>query len=70
MSIFSSSTVNIYGAPGMKFLQIMRPYHWIKNIFVFAALLFGQKLIDLPFQIALLLWVLSCIGIIYTGRLG
>ncbi len=28
----------------MKFLQIMRPLHWTKNIFVFAALVFGQKL--------------------------
>ncbi|TKJ37146.1 MAG: decaprenyl-phosphate phosphoribosyltransferase [Planctomycetes bacterium B3_Pla] len=28
----------------MKLLQIMRPRHWIKNIFLFAALVFGQKL--------------------------
>ena len=28
----------------MRFLQIMRPLHWTKNMFVFAALIFGQKL--------------------------
>jgi len=31
----------------MRLLQIMRPLHWIKNIFLFAALVFGQKL-DVP----------------------
>ena len=30
----------------MKFLQIMRPLHWTKNMFVFAALIFGHRLND------------------------
>jgi len=28
----------------MKILQLMRPSHWVKNIFIFAALVFGRKL--------------------------
>ena len=28
----------------MKFLRMMRPLHWTKNMFVFAALVFGHKL--------------------------
>jgi 4-hydroxybenzoate polyprenyltransferase len=47
MSILSTSTVNADGASGMRFLQIMRPQHWIKNTLVFAGLIFGQKLTDL-----------------------
>ena len=34
----------------MRFLQIMRPLHWTKNVFVFAALIFGQKL-DVPLAV-------------------
>ncbi len=30
----------------MALLQLMRPKHWTKNIFLFAALVFGQKLTD------------------------
>ncbi len=29
----------------MKFFEIMRPSHWTKNVFVFAALVFGKKLL-------------------------
>jgi 4-hydroxybenzoate polyprenyltransferase len=34
----------------MRFLRIMRPLHWTKNVFVFAALIFGQKL-DVPLAV-------------------
>jgi len=30
----------------MALLQLMRPMHWTKNVFLFAALVFGQKLTD------------------------
>jgi 4-hydroxybenzoate polyprenyltransferase len=29
----------------MDFLRILRPVHWVKNIFVFAALIFGRRLL-------------------------
>jgi 4-hydroxybenzoate polyprenyltransferase len=30
----------------MKFVELMRPKHWTKNVFLFAALVFGQKLTE------------------------
>lgn len=36
----------------MKFIEIMRPSHWTKNLFVFAALLFGGKLAGPAGQVA------------------
>ena len=44
----------------MKFLQIMRPLHWTKNAFVFAAVIFGRKLIGPVDEVALA--VLSALG--------
>jgi len=43
----------------MKFLQIMRPLHWTKNMFVFAALVFGQKL-DVPLAIVMAICGFFC----------
>jgi len=35
----------------MRFLRIMRPSHWSKNVFVFAALVFGQRLSGTPEEV-------------------
>ena len=37
----------------MKVLQIMRPAHWTKSVFVFAGLVFGKKLAGTSTQVAL-----------------
>ncbi|MCH7871925.1 MAG: decaprenyl-phosphate phosphoribosyltransferase, partial [Planctomycetes bacterium] len=30
----------------MAFVQLLRPHQWVKNVFIFAGLVFGQKLFD------------------------
>ncbi|OHB61629.1 MAG: hypothetical protein A2167_01555 [Planctomycetes bacterium RBG_13_46_10] len=45
----------------MRFLQIMRPLHWVKNVFIFAAVIFGKKLIGPSDE------VLSAIGYAIGG---
>lgn len=45
----------------MKYLQIMRPLHWTKNMFVFAALVFGGMLFG-PSEEKVLFAVLSAVG--------
>jgi len=44
----------------MRFLRMMRPSHWSKNVFVFAALVFGQRLSGAPEEV--LVAVSSAIG--------
>jgi 4-hydroxybenzoate polyprenyltransferase len=43
----------------MKLLQIMRPKHWTKNVFVFAALVFGQQ-ITVPLAIGRAIGAFFC----------
>jgi 4-hydroxybenzoate polyprenyltransferase len=46
----------------MKFLQIMRPLHWTKNMFVFAALVFGQKL-EVPLAVGRVIGGFFCFSL-------
>lgn len=46
----------------MKLLQIMRPKHWTKNVFVFAALVFGQQ-ITVPLAIGRAIGVFFCFSL-------
>lgn len=43
----------------MPYLQLLRPQQWIKNVFVFAALLFGKRLTD-PHSLELALLGFAC----------
>lgn len=50
----------------MPYLQLLRPEQWIKNLFVFAGLVFGQKLLDWPSVCAVLLGF-ACFCLVSSG---
>ncbi len=50
----------------MPYLQLLRPEQWIKNLFLFAGLVFGQKLADWPSVRAVLLGF-ACFCLVSSG---
>ena len=46
----------------MKLLQILRPKHWTKNVFVFAALIFGQQ-ITVPLAVGRAMGAFFCFSL-------
>jgi 4-hydroxybenzoate polyprenyltransferase len=55
----------------MKILQLMRPAHWMKNVFVFAGLIFGRQLSGSSAEVlqatGLAMWAFLCFCLASSG---